>query len=324
MSEPDGLMAAYVLDGKGGGKPLDWAAVKAWHPDDGVLWAHLDINDAEAAAWVRTATGGDALAADALLAENTRPRVVDTEKGVAIFLRGVNLNPHADPEDMVGVRILLEPGRIITMRLRRLVAIEDLRAAIERGQGPKSANGFIAQLTRHLVQRMEPVLTEIEDRVADLEVRVYGARKAPRNLEFGPLRTQVIVLRRFLKPQKDALASLRAVGGVALSGRHMALLRETQDQLTRYVENLDALHDRLGVANEELRFRQGERMSRGIYLLTMLSAVLMPPNLVAAAFGVNLGGIPGNQAPWAFPALAAGIVLLCLAELWLLRRLRWL
>ncbi len=324
MPDNDGLIAAFVLDGKGGGKPLDWAGVRAWRVEDGVLWAHLDINDAEAVQWVRSASGGDVLAADALLAENTRPRVVDTDKGVAIFLRGVNLNPDADPEDMVGVRILLEPQRIITMRLRRLLAIDDIRAALERGQGPKTANGFLVKLSGLMVQRMDPVLTEIEDRVAELEVRVYASRKATRNLEFGPLRTQVIMLRRFLKPQRDALQSLSAIGGVAISSRHKALLRETHDQLTRFVENLDALHDRLTVANEELRFRHGERMSRGIYLLTLITAVLMPPSVIAAIFGVNLGGIPGHQTPWAFPALAFGIVVLCGLEIWLLRRLKWI
>lgn len=32
MSEQDGLIAAYLLDGKGGGKPLDWAGgrVEIW------------------------------------------------------------------------------------------------------------------------------------------------------------------------------------------------------------------------------------------------------------------------------------------------------
>ena len=224
MPDNDGLIAAFVLDGKGGGKPLDWAGVRAWRVEDGVLWAHLDINDAEAVQWVRSASGGDVLAADALLAENTRPRVVDTDKGVAIFLRGVNLNPDADPEDMVGVRILLEPQRIITMRLRRLLAIDDIRAALERGQGPKTANGFLVKLSGLMVQRMDPVLTEIEDRVAELEVRVYASRKATRNLEFGPLRTQVIMLRRFLKPQRDALQSLSAIGGVAISSRHSEVI----------------------------------------------------------------------------------------------------
>ena len=80
MPDNDGLIAAFVLDGKGGGKPLDWAGVRAWRVEDGVLWAHLDINDAEAVQWVRSASGGDVLAAVALLAPDTaaKPAAANT------------------------------------------------------------------------------------------------------------------------------------------------------------------------------------------------------------------------------------------------------
>ncbi len=37
-----GLVAAYLLDGKGGGRLLDWQALREWRPDDGFLWVHLD------------------------------------------------------------------------------------------------------------------------------------------------------------------------------------------------------------------------------------------------------------------------------------------
>ena len=42
VDQGNGLLFAYVLDGQGGGRELDWEGIRAWSPEDGVLWVHLD------------------------------------------------------------------------------------------------------------------------------------------------------------------------------------------------------------------------------------------------------------------------------------------
>jgi zinc transporter len=42
MSTSDGLVVAYVLDGRGGGREIGWDGVRSWQPSDGLLWVHLD------------------------------------------------------------------------------------------------------------------------------------------------------------------------------------------------------------------------------------------------------------------------------------------
>ncbi len=53
MGKQDGLVAAYLLDGKGGGRLLDWQALREWRPDDGFLWVHLDRRAKESRRWLR-------------------------------------------------------------------------------------------------------------------------------------------------------------------------------------------------------------------------------------------------------------------------------
>ena len=50
--DDDALIAAFVLDGKGGGREVGWDDIKAWRPGDGVLWVHLDRNQDRACRWV--------------------------------------------------------------------------------------------------------------------------------------------------------------------------------------------------------------------------------------------------------------------------------
>jgi len=65
------------------------------------------------------------VAADALLTEETRPRATAIVDGLLLALRGINLNPGAEPDDMVSVRLWGDNDRLIRH-------IEDLDAVRER------------------------------------------------------------------------------------------------------------------------------------------------------------------------------------------------
>ena len=104
MDGENGLICAYVLDGKGGGAPLDWEGVAGWGPQQGTLWVHLDHASDGARQWIQQSSGLDEAVASTLLARETRPRSLDLAHGFLVALRGVNLNPGQDPEDMVSLR----------------------------------------------------------------------------------------------------------------------------------------------------------------------------------------------------------------------------
>jgi len=98
------LLSAYLLDGQGGGKKLDWDQVQRWNPNDGVLWIYLDYTVKHARQWLAKESGLDKITVKAMVSDESRPRSVINEQGVLLFLRGVNLNPGENPEDMVSIR----------------------------------------------------------------------------------------------------------------------------------------------------------------------------------------------------------------------------
>jgi zinc transporter len=96
-----------------------WPAIRAWRPEQGLLWVHLDRIGSATLRWLNEDSGLDPLMRDALLTEEVRPRALAVDDALLVILRGVNLNPGADPEDMVGVRIRLEPDRIVACATAR-------------------------------------------------------------------------------------------------------------------------------------------------------------------------------------------------------------
>lgn len=45
MESDAGLVFAFILDGRGSGKNVDWQGVETWDPSVGLLWTHFDYSD---------------------------------------------------------------------------------------------------------------------------------------------------------------------------------------------------------------------------------------------------------------------------------------
>jgi zinc transporter len=324
MPAEGGLVCAYLLDGRGGGREIGWPEIRTWRAEEGLLWVHLDRAEAEAKRWLGRDSGLDPMVVRTLLAEDVRPRGLRIDDGLLVTLRGANLNPGAHPEDMVAVRIWLEPRRIVTVRHRRLMAISDLREALAAERGPTCAGAFLAMLSDGLIDRMVRVIDDLIDEVDRLEDAVVTAHSAELRGDLGKVRREAISLRRYLAPQRDVMARLTMEQASCLASDHKALLREIGDRTTRFVEDLDAARERAGVVQDQLNSLISDQMNRTMYLLTVVAAVLLPPGLVTGLLGINVGGVPGTDNPLSFLIVIVLLALLAVVELAILRHLKWI
>lgn len=320
---PEALVAAYVLDGRGRGSPIGWDGVRSWTPERGLLWVHLDLHAEQAHQWVRAHSGLEPLMAEALLADETRPRSLLYEDGLLAILRGVNTNPGADPEDMVSVRIWIEADRIISVRRRRLASIQDLREELERGVGPRTAGEFLARLADRLVVRMSDVIEQVEGTVSELEESVLSGESRRLRAAIADVRRETILLRRYLSPLREVLVRLATERTALLEEAERLRLREVTDSVIRYVEELDAARERAAVAQEELASRLADQMNQRMYVLSIVAAFFLPLGFLTGLLGINVGGIPGQDDPWAFLEVTGLLVVLVIVQVLIFRWRNW-
>lgn len=320
-----GLLYAFVLDGKGGGTKLDWAGVEAWKPADGVLWVHLDYGIKDAATWIDEKSKIDRLMIEAVLDHDPRPRAVVHGDDLLLIIRGINLNAGAEPEDMISVRSWIENDRVITMRHRVSRALKGLAEEIGRGRGPKSAPDFVVQLCDRVIDNIVVRVDNLSDQIAALEDRVLTeTREGDLRARIADHRRRAIALRRFLGPQRDALAKLQTIAPPWLGSSQREQIAEETDRMARVLEELDAARDRAGVTQEELASRLAEMSNKRLYVLSMITAVFLPLGFVCALLGVNVGGVPYKEAEWAFWALCAIFAVGVGLQLWWFKKRGWL
>lgn len=320
----DDLVHAYVLDGKGGGTQLDWKGVRSWKPAKGPLWVHLNRLGEVAPRWLSEQSGVDPVVAESLLARETRPHCEAVGDGALLILRGINFNPGADPTDMVSIRIWAEADRVITTRHRKLTAIDALTSAFDEHRGPKNTADLIGDLAAALVDRMDPVVEGIDREIDTLEVSAMKSEPAEHRARLQRIRRRVISLRRYIAPQRVALSNLIEHRLPWLDQRERLHLREVADRVTRYVEELETARERTQLVQDELTSRLSEQMNRTMYVLTIVATVFLPLGFVTGLLGVNVGGIPGTDTPWAFGTLCLILLAFGLLEFWLFRRLKWI
>lgn len=315
---------SYILDGRGRSTTIDQTGLVHWTKDQGTLWVHIDINDAESRSWIENNSGLEPSIADALLAGETRPRSHATEGGLLVVLRGVNTNPGNDPEDMVSIRLWIERDRIISTRRRRLLAVSDIRDTLKQGNGPKSAGGFLAVLTGRLADRIGNYVDSIEDRVGDAEDQMATQDQTEFRQSIANLRRQIASVRRFLSPQRDALDRLYRNPGRWLNDLEAQELREEADRITRYLEDLELARERTMVLREEFLGQLAQEQNSRMYVLSVVAAIFLPLTFITGLLGMNVGGLPGLDHPRGFIVSVIAMVVAAVVLLAYFRSKRWL
>jgi len=324
MENNNDLIAAYILDGQGGGEAVAWREINNWSAEKGLLWVHLDYTLAESEKWLREKSGLDELVVSALISDDPRPRSVVMKDGLLVALRGVNMNPGADPEDMVSIRLWINKNCIISTRRRRLLSVTDLRQAIEQGNGPKTTGEFLVELSSGLVRRMADVVDDIENKADLLEEEVLSAQGYQLRPKISELRREAISLRRYLAPQREAMSRLHNERVPWLNDMDRLRLREIADSTMRYIEDLDASRERAIVIQEELMSRISEQMDKRMYVLSMVAAIFLPLGFLTGLLGINVGGIPGAEYKGAFYIFCAMLVSVSIFQIYIFKKLKWM
>lgn len=292
--------------------------------DDGYRWIHCHLEETDDFPSLPDFAKMPSLIAEAMHAAETRPRFMPMGNEFLLILRGVNLNPEADPEDMVSIRLWVTANLIISVRRRRLLAIDDLRQEIAAGRAPPTPARLVTELAFSLTDRMEPTIDGLSDQVDELEDLSLNHKSDRLRQKLPDLRRKAIMLRRYIAPQREAINRMTLDTTPLFTEHDRQLMREASDRVLRFVEELDSVRERSNVLHDQLTDQRAEEMNRTMLVLAVVAAIFLPLGLLTGLLGINVGGMPGADNPAAFWIVTAAMILLALGELWLFRRMKWI
>lgn len=316
---------AHVLNGPERGVVLDEAEVRQVLRGDTLGWVHIDGNHTDAESWIAEHLDYlDPQAVEALVDRASRPRFTRLGDGLMVILRAINFNEGEDPEDMVSLRMWIDAHRIVTVSLRRIRAIERLDQALARGAGPDTAGAFLVALVEDITQRIAEFQASLDAHAETLEEQIIAETGDHLRGAVVNLRLQVIAARRFILPQREMLRAVAESDAPIIDPETRREIEEEAIKTTRVVEDLDELRDQAMILREELSGQLSDRLNRNMFLMSVVSVIFLPLGFLTGLFGVNVGGMPGIDNPWAFAWLCGWLGLLVALLVTLLWRLRWI
>ncbi|WP_122893510.1 zinc transporter ZntB [Arcobacter peruensis] len=322
--DENGFCHGIIFDGQGGAKDISFEELNTYDSSKGILWVHFDYTKKQSIDWITNKSNIDPIAAEALLSQITRPRTTILNDSILLALRGINLNPNSDPEDMISIRLYVSENLIISTKKRDLISVNDILQYFKQKQGPTNSSEFLIQLIDRLTDRMEDYILDLEDRASSLEEQSIESSNAVLRTSISQIKRESISLKRYLSPQKEAIFKLYEQKITWINEYEKIQLREINHRLIKYIEDLDSIKDKISLVQEEISNNLSEQLNQRMYVLSIISAIFLPLGFLTGLLGVNVGGIPGAENSFSFSIFTISLIFIVVVQLYIFRKKKWL
>jgi zinc transporter len=213
---------------------------------------------------------------------------------------------------------------LVSAHARPWRSIDQLRAEVQSGQVFRSPIEILARLLRDQASALVDIVRKSKRRVSPMERQLLAKRISVNRSELGSLRRMLVRLQRLLAPEPAAFFRLLSRPPDWIAEKELQNLQQAAEKFSTAISDTAALVERVKQLQEELAALVSEQTNRTLFLLTMVTVLALPINLVAGLFGMNVGGIPLAQHRFGFfLVLSPLMVLTALLAYWALARRRY-
>jgi len=318
---------AIVLDGRGGirdtvelgGAP--WPAV----PDPAVVV--LEATETRTAAWLAENAAFAAADRDAVLGPIRRTWAaafdVQGERVAVLVLEALHHGSMAEAGDARDARAIVTRSRLILLGDlgRPAPMIDRAREALRAGKGVRTPAELLIELTRLWTDRYLADVLDLDRATAALEDSTFSESGRADVDTLNEIRRTAALLRRRAVSLRTAIVSVTALEGTDLYDAYGDRWRGLRRQAEELIELLDGIIERQHAVDDHMQNQISTDLSDRLYVLTLVSAVLLPLTFVTGLLGVNIGGIPLRDSRWAFWILCGVLISLAAGQYWVVKKI---
>lgn len=327
-SDEDGLIWGYRLSPDRPAQPITAAQVPGFlagadgcTPGD-FVWLHFSLANQGARRFLRDALDLPGAFHDTLGSQVGSTRLELDDGALVAVIHDVLFDTAFDASDVGTSSLCIAPRMIISARLRPLRSVDRLRAAVRAGQAFRSPVELLAHLLTDQAKVLGDILRTSTTRVNQIEDRLLANQVATDRQELGALRRTLVRLQRLLAPEPTALFRLLNRPPAWISRDDVLDLQQAAEEFSATLGDSQALVERIKLIQEELAALINEQSNRTLFLLTVVTVLALPVNLIAGLFGMNVGGVPLSASAHGFAVVVSLLVVLTVLLAWFAFRRR--
>lgn len=229
---------------------------------------------------------------------------------------------YTDGREIGQLRFAFDGNLLVTARRHPLQSIDDVRRVVEQRKKPfRSPSELMEAIVVHSLNRLSGELIKIADELDAIEDSVVGDAWRGERERLTAVRRQLIFIHRHVATvsglfrhvehmHDDELPPLLSAAVSRLSQRSIALLHDSEQ-----------VQSRARLLQDELMAKLSAELNRLLYVLSVMTAVLLPMTIISGLFGMNVGGLPLLENPGGFWLVALGSGLIAAIVYFAVRRI---
>jgi zinc transporter len=316
-----GLVWAFRIHSDGSpevlpvGGPLSFAG-------EGLLWLHFNLADARARQWLASADIlVSAQARGLLLSNDNYQQLHATDNNVYGVISDLMRDIAEATEETGYLRFLMTEKFLISGRHHALCAVDATRRALESGRRIENVAALLEVIVENVADEMDRMSERIARSLDEIEELVLSDDDTDLRQRLGRLRRSCVRLHRQLSGLRIVFHRLEQKSPQDLK----PALQLRAGKLAQRLDGLDhtiiEMRERSRLLQEELHLKIEEQGNDNIRVLSVLTAVLMPPTLITGIFGMNTKGLPFTDLDTAFLWASALMLLSSIGAYFIMKRI---
>ena len=270
------------------------ATVEDLKTEEGFLWLHLGLSDARVPALLDALGLPDA--AKAALINRDAHTVLSVE---ADLVCGTIVDFQRDFDEMTNeigwLHFAVMDKMIVTTRLHPLRSVDRARLTIEKARKITGPLDILETLVIEFQRTAISLVLEMNDELNTIEDTVYDATTRDERRRLAPVRRTIVHLHRHLRTILALLRRESAGDEEDMPSAFPDMAERLTDRLETVERDVHSLQERARLLHEDIDSKISSETNRHLYILSLMTAFLLPPTLVTGFFGMNTANLPFAQ-----------------------------
>ena len=316
---------SFIVDTHGAHDPLDRELVQEHVAKGEFFWLDLHQPTAAELSLLSGVFKFHPLAVEDADHFSQRPKIDTYDDFILMVAYGAN----EDQDGLVEVHCFFSERFLVTVHRDSCPTFDDLRRRAARDMAPPAQGAMLLYLILDaLADSFFPGLSELDDRIDELEDEVFKKPDDAQLQELFRLKRRLVGWRKVISPERDLFARI-VTGVVAIPGMTSDMeryYRDLYDHLIRISDLVDSYRDLLTGAMDVYLSTVSNRLNEVMRQLTIVSTVFMPLTWIVGFWGMNFGWMVRHVTGWVpFVLLAVMTEVVAVAiMLVVFRRRRWI
>jgi zinc transporter len=291
----DGLAWGYRFSKTGVAEPVQGPALReALEKQEVWLWLNFDLADERASATIAALPHLPTGALAMLRSADDRQQIDGFGQVIAGVVTDYERCDPPDEKRIVRWNFAMTPYVLISAQRRPSHALNQVRSDLQSGRRLPDVLGLFHALIHELASAISLVLNELGAKLNEMEERLLDQKEVGSDA-LGQARRRLVRVRRQALPLRAVLIHMVNERPYWFDDDAVADCRGVAARMDGLADDLESLQERARTLQDELKAREVEKTNKRLTVLSIVSALLLPPTFITGIFGMNVTGLPFQE-----------------------------